>query len=120
MGEDPAMTSAVPDVVPHEPPRAPASRPVASPSPSPAAAAPPSAQQPRIAPARVRARLARLVGSRLVATDLHSTNGTVLRTSSGTRRLRAGESIVVLPGATLDLGDDTIIEILSAQGAPGA
>ena len=62
----------------------------------------------------------RLVGSRLVATDLHSTNGTVLRTASGTRRLRAGESIVVLPGATLDLGDDTIIEILSAQGAPGA
>ncbi|KQZ07491.1 hypothetical protein ASD23_16705 [Agromyces sp. Root1464] len=62
----------------------------------------------------------RLVGSRLVATDLHSTNGTVLRTASGARRLRAGESIVVLPGATLDLGDDTIIEILSAQGAPGA
>ncbi|MFC9559684.1 FHA domain-containing protein [Agromyces sp. NPDC056965] len=62
----------------------------------------------------------RLVGSRLVATDLHSTNGTVLRTASGTRRLRAGESIVVLPGAILDLGDDTIIEILLAQGAPGA
>ncbi|MEF3404333.1 FHA domain-containing protein [Agromyces sp. CCNWLW203] len=62
----------------------------------------------------------RLVGSRLVATDLHSTNGTVLRTASGTRRLRAGESIVVLPGALLDLGDDTIVEILSAQGAPGA
>ena len=62
----------------------------------------------------------RLVGTRLVATDLHSTNGTVLRTASGTRRLRAGESIVVLPGALLDLGDDTIVEILSAQGAPGA
>ena len=62
----------------------------------------------------------RLVGTRLVATDLHSTNGTVLRTASGTRRLRAGESIVVLPGAILDLGDDTIIEILFAQGAPGA
>ncbi|TCO25958.1 GTP pyrophosphokinase [Kribbella orskensis] len=64
MGEDPAMTSAVPDVVPHEPPRAPASRPAASPSPSPAAAAPPAAQPPRIAPARVRARLARLGGTR--------------------------------------------------------
>ncbi|WP_439649163.1 RelA/SpoT family protein [Kribbella orskensis] len=58
------MTSAVPDVVPHEPPRAPASRPAASPSPSPAAAAPPAAQPPRIAPARVRARLARLGGTR--------------------------------------------------------
>ncbi|TDU83446.1 GTP pyrophosphokinase [Kribbella voronezhensis] len=63
MGEDPAMTSAVPDVVPHEPPRAPAAvRPV--PNPSPPAAAPPSAQPPRIAPARVRARLARLGGTR--------------------------------------------------------
>lgn len=63
MGEDPAMTSAVPDVVPHEPPRAPV-RPVASPSPSPAPVTPPSAQPPRIAPARVRARLARLGGTR--------------------------------------------------------
>ncbi len=58
MGEDPAMTSAVPDVVPHEPPRAPAPvRPVSS-------APPPAAQPPRIAPARVRARLARLGGTR--------------------------------------------------------
>ncbi|GAA3585774.1 GTP pyrophosphokinase [Kribbella ginsengisoli] len=64
MGEDPAMTSAVPDVVPLDPPRAPASRPVAAASPSPAPAAPPSAQPPRIAPARVRARLARLGGTR--------------------------------------------------------
>jgi guanosine-3',5'-bis(diphosphate) 3'-pyrophosphohydrolase len=65
VGEDPAMTSAVPAVVPHEPPRPPASRPVASPSPSPAAvAAPPSAPPQRIAPARVRARLARLGGTR--------------------------------------------------------
>ncbi|MFB9310415.1 hypothetical protein BJY17_000133 [Agromyces hippuratus] len=62
----------------------------------------------------------RVVGTRLVATDLHSTNGTVLRTASGTRRLRAGESVVVLPGTRLDLGDDTIIEILLAQGSPGA
>jgi guanosine-3',5'-bis(diphosphate) 3'-pyrophosphohydrolase len=58
VGEDPAMTSAVPDVVPHEPPRAPAPvRPVSS-------APPPAAQPPRIAPARVRARLARLGGTR--------------------------------------------------------
>ncbi|MBM7831126.1 hypothetical protein JOE59_001831 [Agromyces cerinus] len=62
----------------------------------------------------------RIVGTRLVATDLHSTNGTVLRTLSGARRLRAGESVVVLPGTALDLGDDTIIEILLAQDSPGA
>lgn len=62
----------------------------------------------------------RVVGTRLVATDLRSTNGTMLRTASGVRRLRAGESIVVMPGSTLELGDDTIVEILSAKGFPGA
>jgi GTP pyrophosphokinase len=61
VGEDPAMTSAVPNVVPQEPPRAPSPvRPVPSPPP----AATPPAQPPRIAPARVRARLARLGGTR--------------------------------------------------------
>lgn len=57
MGEDPAMTSAVPNVVPQEPPRAPI--PV-----RPAPVSPPAAQPPRLAPARVRARLARLGGTR--------------------------------------------------------
>ena len=56
-------------------------------------------------------------GTRLVATDLRSTNGTTLRSSGGgRRRLRSGESIVVIPGAALDLGDDTIIEILPPRG----
>ncbi|QAY74456.1 FHA domain-containing protein [Agromyces protaetiae] len=54
-------------------------------------------------------------GSRLVATDLRSTNGTVLRTAAGTRRMRTGESIVVVPGTALDLGSDTIVEILPPQ-----
>ncbi|MFF2370193.1 FHA domain-containing protein [Agromyces sp. NPDC058110] len=57
----------------------------------------------------------RVEGARLVATDLRSTNGTVLRTPAGVRRLRAGESIVVGPGCFLDLGDDTIIEVLPAD-----
>jgi hypothetical protein len=34
------------------------------------------------------------------------------------RRLRAGESLVVTPGSSIDLGDDTIIEILPADGTP--
>jgi hypothetical protein len=51
-------------------------------------------------------------GEQLVATDLRSTNGTVLRAASGTRRLRAGESVVVAPGSVLLLGGDTIVEIL--------
>ncbi|MRG61466.1 FHA domain-containing protein [Agromyces sp. CFH 90414] len=57
----------------------------------------------------------RLEGGRIVATDLRSTNGTVVRTGSGTRRMRAGESIVVAPGTVLELGGDTIVEILPTQ-----
>lgn len=60
----------------------------------------------------------RLEGARLVATDLRSTNGTIVRSASGSRRMRAGESIVVAPGTRLDLGDDTIIEILPAPTRP--
>ena len=60
----------------------------------------------------------RLEGTRLVATDLQSTNGTIVRGPSGSRRMRAGESIVVAPGSSLDLGDDTIIEILPAPEVP--
>jgi hypothetical protein len=60
----------------------------------------------------------RLEGSRLIATDLRSTNGTIVRSPSGVRRMRAGESIVVAPGTSLDLGDDTIVEILLAPAAP--
>lgn len=60
----------------------------------------------------------RLEGERLVATDLRSTNGTIVRTARGSRRMRPGESIVVTPGTILDLGDDTIVEILPAHGAP--
>ncbi|HET8779933.1 MAG TPA: FHA domain-containing protein [Agromyces sp.] len=60
----------------------------------------------------------RVEGSRLVATDLRSTNGTLVRTSAGARRMRAGESIVVSPGTILDLGDGTIVEILLPLAAP--
>lgn len=60
----------------------------------------------------------RVEGSRLVATDLRSTNGTLVRTTAGARRMRAGESIVVSPGTILDLGDGTIVEILLPLAAP--
>ena len=52
-----------------------------------------------------------------MATDLRSTNGTVVRSASGVRRLRPGESVVVTPGTTLELGGDTIVEILPALGS---
>ncbi|WP_308799764.1 FHA domain-containing protein [Agromyces silvae] len=54
----------------------------------------------------------RRAGTRLVATDLRSTNGTVVRSPTGTRRMRAGESIVVAAGSVVELGGDTIVEIL--------
>jgi pSer/pThr/pTyr-binding forkhead associated (FHA) protein len=60
----------------------------------------------------------RVEGSRLVATDLRSTNGTLVRSLGGARRMRAGESIVVSPGTILDLGDGTIVEILLPLAAP--
>ncbi|GAA1059655.1 FHA domain-containing protein [Agromyces bracchium] len=62
----------------------------------------------------------RMEGGRLVAADLRSTNGTVVRTASGQRRLRSGESLVVTPGTSLQLGGDTIVEILPALGSVDA
>lgn len=58
----------------------------------------------------------RVEGTRLVASDLRSTNGTTVIGRRAPRRLRAGESIVVVPGMSLDLGDDTIVEILPPPG----
>ena len=60
----------------------------------------------------------RVEGTRVVATDLRSTNGTTVHGRSGVRRMRAGESIVVATGTRLDLGDDTIVEILPAPVVP--
>lgn len=57
-------------------------------------------------------------GARLVATDLRSTNGTVIERDGLRRRMRAGESVVVNPGTRLRLGADTIIEILPPRIAP--
>lgn len=54
------------------------------------------------------------VGQSVVITDLRSTNGTVLNGPGIPRtRLRPGESRVVLPGTTVDIGDGNIIEIVS-------
>lgn len=52
-------------------------------------------------------------GSIVVVTDLDSTNGTVV-TASGAPpiKLRQGESVVVVAGSVVDIGDDVRIEIL--------
>ena len=50
----------------------------------------------------------------LVLTDLESTNGTVVREpGSGVRRLESGESLPVVPGTLIDIGDGNVIEILA-------
>ena len=50
----------------------------------------------------------------LVLTDLESTNGTVVRQpGSGVRRLDSGESLQVVPGTLIDIGDGNVIEILA-------
>lgn len=51
-------------------------------------------------------------GDGLVATDLDSTNGTIVRERDGaTRLLRHGASAHVRPGASLDLGDGVVAHV---------
>ncbi|MEV8215325.1 FHA domain-containing protein [Leifsonia sp. NPDC077715] len=55
-------------------------------------------------------------GDAVVVTDLRSTNGTVVTGPAGSRRLRPGESVVVLAGARVEIGDGNIIEITARRG----
>jgi len=55
----------------------------------------------------------RVVGGSLIASDMRSTNGTVVRLPrSAPRTLIRGESVVVVPGTRIDLGDGAILDIL--------
>ena len=54
-------------------------------------------------------------GDAVVVTDLRSTNGTVVTGPAGSRRLRPGESVVVLAGARVEIGDGNIIEITARR-----
>ena len=52
-------------------------------------------------------------GASVVVTDLGSTNGTFVTPVNGrTRRLRSGQSLAVVPGTVVDIGDGNLIEIL--------
>uniref|UniRef100_UPI00293E7546 FHA domain-containing protein n=1 Tax=Clavibacter sp. MX14-G9D TaxID=3064656 RepID=UPI00293E7546 len=52
----------------------------------------------------------------VVVTDLDSTNGTAVLAPGAERlALRPGESLVVVPGTRIDLGDGVVLEILSAR-----
>jgi hypothetical protein len=51
-----------------------------------------------------------------VVTDLGSTNGTaVLAPGADRLALRPGESLVVVPGTRVDIGDGVVLEILAAR-----
>jgi hypothetical protein len=52
-------------------------------------------------------------GALVIVTDLKSTNGTVVTVPGRAAvKLRGGESVVVVPGTIVDIGDDNLIEIL--------
>jgi hypothetical protein len=54
------------------------------------------------------------VGGAIVATDLKSTNGSVLRVpGTAPRTLIGGQSAVVTPGTVIELGDGNVIELLA-------
>lgn len=56
----------------------------------------------------------RAIGGALVATDMRSTNGTIVHApGSAPRTLIHGESVVVIPGTRIDLGEGVAIDILA-------
>jgi hypothetical protein len=55
----------------------------------------------------------RVVGGAVVASDMRSTNGTVVQLpGAAPRTLIRGESAVVVPGTRIDLGEGVVIDIL--------
>jgi pSer/pThr/pTyr-binding forkhead associated (FHA) protein len=54
----------------------------------------------------------RVEGDSIIATDLNTTNGTLLlRSGSDPVRLHPGEATVVVPGDVLDLGDGITVAV---------
>jgi len=55
----------------------------------------------------------KVVGGALVASDMRSTNGTVVQLpGAAPRTLLRGESAVVVPGTRIDLGEGAVLDIL--------
>ena len=58
----------------------------------------------------------RQLGASVIATDLRSTNGSVVVIPGAMpRQLRQGESVVVTPGTLIDIGDGNRLEVLSPR-----
>jgi hypothetical protein len=61
----------------------------------------------------------RRTGDAIVATDMRSTNGTIVNVpGSPPRTLLRGESAVVTPGSLIDLGDGNVLELLAPERIP--
>jgi pSer/pThr/pTyr-binding forkhead associated (FHA) protein len=59
----------------------------------------------------------KVVGGSLVASDMRSTNGTVVQLpGAAPRSLIRGESAVIVPGTRIDLGEGAVLEILATTG----
>ena len=59
----------------------------------------------------------KVVGGSLVASDMRSTNGTVVQLpGAAPRTLIRGESAVIVPGTRIDLGEGAVLEILATTG----
>lgn len=57
------------------------------------------------------------LGESAVVTDLGSMNGTSVRTAGGESvQLRSGDSLVVIPGAVVDLGEGVEVRIVLLEG----
>ncbi|HWH98328.1 MAG TPA: hypothetical protein VNS80_08165 [Pseudolysinimonas sp.] len=55
----------------------------------------------------------RVVGGSLVASDMRSTNGTIVQLpGAAPRTLIRGESAVIVPGTRIDLGEGAVLDIL--------
>lgn len=63
----------------------------------------------------------RVVGGAVVASDMRSTNGTVVQLpGAAPRTLIRGESAVVVPGTRIDLGEGVVIDILRHRAKPSS
>jgi hypothetical protein len=63
----------------------------------------------------------KVVGGVLVASDMRSTNGTVVQLpGAAPRTLIRGESAVIVPGTRIDLGEGAVLDILPPLEAVGS
>jgi hypothetical protein len=62
----------------------------------------------------------RVVGGTLVASDMRSTNGTIVQLpGAAPRTLIRGESAVVVAGTRIDLGEGAVLDLVATETGAG-